>query len=146
MPSSILRSRLGTAWSRVVGVGWIGITLGLASVGASSQVIGRPVWWADDERWGTAGVIALVFVVFAIGTSVVVVSFLRGPAIPWMSILGGALLGVSALLDRHASPGGAVVTSALAASAILIGIGSLSDRRPDHAPDNRAASAATTSS
>ena len=140
-----VRLRLGSGWARVVAVGWIGITLGLASVGASSQVIGRPVWWADDGRWGTTGVIALVFVVFAASTVVVVVSFRQGPAVPHVSILGGILLAISAVIDRHASPGGAVVSGALAASAILIGIGALSGRRPDQAPENRAASATTTS-
>lgn len=116
----------------MVGIGWVGITLGLASVGASSQVIGRPVWWADDVRWGTGGVIAIVLTVFAISTAVVVVAFLRGPAIPQVSMVGGLLLAFSAVLDRDASPGGAVVTAALAASAVLIGIGALSDRRAVH--------------
>ena len=139
----------------MVGIGWVGITLGLASVGASSQVIGRPVWWADDVRWGTGGVVALVLIVFAISTGVVVVAFLRGPAIPQVSMLGGLLLAVCALLDRDDSPGGAVVTAALAASAVLIGIGALSDRRSDHGHSDhgrsdhdtasRAASAPTTS-
>lgn len=142
---SVRRTHLGTAWARVVGIGWVGITLGLASVGASSQVIGRPVWWADDVRWGTVGVVAIVIAMFAASTSVVVISFLHGPLIPQMSILGGLLLGVSAFADRHASPGGAVVTGALAASALLIGIGATSNRRGDQASDSRAANASSTS-
>lgn len=140
-----VRLRLGPGWARVVAVGWIGVTLGLASVGASSQVIGRPVWWADDGRWGTAGVVAVVFAVFAASTGVVVISFRRGPNVPHVSIVGGFLLAVGAVIDRHSSPGGAVVTGALATSAILIGIGSFSGRRPDQAPENRSASATTTS-
>lgn len=140
-----VRLRLGSGWARVVAVGWIGITLGLASVGASSQVIGRPVWWADDARWGTAGVVAVVFAVFAASTSVVVVSFRRGPTVPHVSIAAGLLLAISAVIDQHASPGGAVVTGALAASAILIGVGAFSGRRPDQAPENFSASATTTS-
>lgn len=139
------RWRLGTAWARVVGAGWIGITLGLASVGASSQVIGRPVWWADDVRWGTTGVVVLVFLVFAASTTVTLIAFLRGPAIPVVSIVGGVLLAASALVDRHSSPGGAVVTGALAASAVLIGIGASSGRVADHRPDKRDASSTTTS-
>jgi hypothetical protein len=142
----VRRLRLGTAWARVVGVGWIGITLGLASVGASSQVVGRPVWWADDVRWGTTGVIALVLLVFASSTAVTSIAFLRGPAIPQVSIVGGVLLAVSAVVDRHSSPGGAVVTGALAASAILIGVGALSGRCSDQDLDSRAANSPTTSS
>lgn len=140
-----VRLRLGSGWARVVAIGWIGITLGLASVGASSQVIGRPVWWADDGRWGTVGVVAVVFAVFATSTGVVFVSFRRGAVVPYVSIVAGLLLAISAVIDRHASPGGAVVTGALAASAVLIGIGAFSGRRPDHAPENRSASATTTS-
>lgn len=140
-----VRLRLDSGWARVVAIGWVGITLGLASVGASSQVIGRPVWWADDGRWGTVGVAAVVFLVFAASTGVVIVSFRRGPTVPHLSILGGLLLATSGVVDRHASPGGAVVTGALAASAILIGIGSFSGRRPDQAPENFTANAPTTS-
>lgn len=137
------RHRLTTAWSRVVGVGWVGLTLALASVGASSQVIGRPVWWADDLRWGTFGVIVTVFVVFALCTAVAAWSFLGGPWVPQASLAGGIFLAVNAIVDRHSSPGGAVVTAALAAAAILLGVGSLSGRRHDDA--RRAASSATTS-
>lgn len=132
----------------MVGIGWVGITLGLASVGASSQVIGRPVWWADDVRWGTVGVVAIVVAVFAVSTAIVTWAFVRGPWIPQVSVVGGLLLGASALFDRHDSPGGAVVTAALGAAAILIGIGSMSGRLPrsrvDHARDSRAANASTT--
>jgi hypothetical protein len=123
----------------------MGITLGLASVGASSQVIGRPVWWADDVRWGTTGVVALVFGVFAASTTVTLIAFLRGPVIPQLSIVGGVLLAVSAVADRHSSPGGAVVTGALAAAAALIGIGALSGRVEVQDPGKRDANSTTTS-
>lgn len=136
--------RLSRAWSRVVGAGWVGLTLALASVGASSQVIGRPVWWADDIRWGTIGVVVAVFVVFALCTGVAVWSFLGGPFVPQASIVAGSLLAVSAFVDRHSSPGGAVVTGALAASALLLGIGSLSGRRQPDDAANRTASSANT--
>ncbi|MFZ8901708.1 MAG: hypothetical protein ACO39Y_04405 [Ilumatobacteraceae bacterium] len=136
--------RLPPSWSRVVGVGWVGLTLGLASVGASSQVIGRPVWWADDIRWGTVGVIVTVFVVFALCTGITVWAFLSGPFIPQVSAVGGLLLAASALADRDSSPGGAVVTGALAASALLLGFGSWSGRRQLGDADNRAASSAST--
>lgn len=128
----------------MVGAGWVGLTLGLASVGASSQVIGRPVWWADDVRWGTVGVVATVFVVFALCTGVAVWAFLSGPFVPQFSIVGGLLLGASAIVDRHSSPGGAVVTAALAASAVLLGIGSFSARRHLDGPASRRASSART--
>jgi hypothetical protein len=103
------------------------------------------VWWADDVRWGTTGVVVLVFLVFAASTAVTLIAFLRGPSIPAVSIVGGALLAASALVDRHSSPGGAVVTGALAASAVLIGIGALSGRVADQRPDKRDANSATTS-
>lgn len=126
-----------------MGAGWVGLTLALASVGASSQVIGRPVWWADDLRWGTIGVIVTVFVVFALCTGVAAWSFLGGPWIPHVSLAGGILLAVNAVVDRHSSPGGAVVTAALAGAGVLLGVGSLSGRRHDEA--SRVASSNKTS-
>lgn len=87
-----------------------------------------------------------MLLVFASSTAVTSIAFLRGPAIPQVSIVGGVLLAVSAVVDRHSSPGGAVVTGALAASAILIGVGALSGRCSDQDLDSRAANSPTTSS
>lgn len=140
VPKTSVRRHLGTAWSRVVGAGWIGITLGLASVGASSQVIGRPLWWADDVRWGAVGVLVPVVFVFGSSTAVVIWSLFRRRWVPQVSIVGGVLLAVSAFADRHASPGGAVVTVALAAAALLIGVGALSGQTPGTPDVVRAAS------
>lgn len=142
--TSVRRNRLGTAWARVVAAGWVGITLGLASIGASSQVIGRPVWWADDVRWGTVGVVAMVFAVFALCTGIVVWCFIGGSWIPQVSTLGGLLLAIAAFADRDASPGGAIVTGALAAAAILLGVGALSGLSSGLVQRNDAASDSTT--
>jgi hypothetical protein len=121
--------RLVDGWCRTIAIGWIGIAIALASVGASSQMIGRPAWWADDQRWNTVVVTALVMVVFVAITFVAVWAFFRGPFIPEISATGGVLLAVCAFVDRHASPGAAIVTAVLAASAVLLAVAGLSGRQ-----------------
>jgi len=98
----------------------------LACVGASSQIIGRPTWWADDERWSTPIVSVFVVVVFGAATAIAVWSFFRRPFTPFVSTSGALLLGASALADADSSPGSAVVTAALATAALLLSIGSFS--------------------
>lgn len=130
------RHRLTDTWCRTLGIGWTGIAIALAGVGASSQMIGRPVWWADDERWNMALVTTLVIGVFLAITFVCVWSFFRGPYIPQISAGGAILLGVSAFVDRDSSPGGAVVTTVIAASALLLSVAGLSGRTTPSQDDN----------
>lgn len=102
----------------------------LACVGASSQIIGRPTWWADDERWSAVVVSIFVLVVFGAATAIAVWSFFRRPFTPFVSTTGALLLGASSLADVDSSPGSAVVTGALAVAALLLSIGSFSGIEP----------------
>lgn len=134
-----LRHRLTDGWSRTIGIGWFGIAIALACVGASSRMIGRPAWWADEQRWNPVVVVILVVAVFAVITFLCVWSFFRGPFIAQLTAIGALLLGVSALADRHSSPGVAVVTTVLAAAAKLLALAALSGReRPDQSPSREA--------
>ena len=126
------RSRLTIGWARTVAAGWALMAICLACVGASSQIIGRPTWWADDERWSTVLVSIFVVLVFGAATAVAVWALFRRPFTPLISTTGAVLLGASALVDIDTSPGSAVVTGALATAALLLSIGSLSGiERPD---------------
>jgi hypothetical protein len=124
------RSRLTIGWARTVAAGWALMAICLACVGASSQIIGRPTWWADDERWSAVVVSIFVLVVFGAATAIAVWSFFRRPFTPFVSTTGALLLGASSLADVDSSPGSAVVTGALAVAALLLSIGSLSGIEP----------------
>ncbi|MEY3493804.1 MAG: hypothetical protein RL413_1222 [Actinomycetota bacterium] len=124
------RSRLTIGWARTVAAGWALMAICLACVGASSQIIGRPTWWADDERWSAVIVSIFVLVVFGAATAIAVWSFFRRPFTPFVSTTGALLLGASSLADVDSSPGSAVVTGALAVAALLLSIGSLSGIEP----------------
>lgn len=138
--------RLTDGWCRTIGLGWFGIAIALACVGASSQMIGRPAWWADDQRWGTVVVSILVVAVFVAITFVCVWSFFRGPFIPQLTTTGAALLAISAFVDRDSSPGVAVVTAVLAGSALLLAVAGLSGGRPADQPISRSASSSSIAS
>lgn len=138
--------RLTDGWCRTIGLGWFGIAIALACVGASSQMIGRPAWWADDQRWGTVVVSILVVAVFVAITFVCVWSFFRGPFIPQLTTTGAALLAISAFVDRDSSPGVAVVTAVLAGHALLLAVAGLSGGRPVDQPISRSASASSIAS
>ena len=124
------RSRLTIGWARTVAAGWALMAICLACVGASSQIIGRPTWWADDERWSAVVVSIFVLVVFGAATAIAVWSFFRRPFTPFVSTTGALLLGASSLADVDSSPGAAVVTGALAVAALLLSIGSFSGIEP----------------
>ncbi|MEY3341518.1 MAG: hypothetical protein RLZZ269_1429 [Actinomycetota bacterium] len=124
------RSRLTIGWARTVAAGWALMAICLACVGASSQIIGRPTWWADDERWSAVIVSIFVLVVFGAATAIAVWSFFRRPFTPFVSTTGALLLGASSLADVDSSPGSAVVTGALAVAALLLSIGSFSGIEP----------------
>ncbi len=138
--------RLTDGWCRTIGLGWFGVAIALACVGASSRMIGRPAWWADDQRWGDVLTSILVVAVFVAITFECVWSFFRGPFVPEFTAAGAVLLAISAWVDRHSSPGTAVVTAVLAASAVLLAVAALSGRRRVTQPDNRSASASSTAS
>lgn len=146
LPGRAPHRRTRASWCRVSAIGWLGIALGLASVGASSQMIGRPTWWADDDRWNSVVLGIFVVGVFAVVTFVVVWSAFDGPYLPSVSLAGSSFLGVVALVDRDSSPGAAVVTAALAASGVLLAFAVSSGRRQPDAASSDAASRAASSS
>lgn len=121
-------SRLTIGWSRTIAIGWALMAVCLACVGASSQIIGRPTWWADDQRWSRVVVSVLVLAVFGAVTFVAVWALLRRPFTPQLSAAASFLLGVSAVADIDTSPGSAVVTAALAGAGLLLSIGAVSGR------------------
>gem|GEM_PF-967165 len=138
--------RLTDGWCRTIGLGWFGIAIALACVGASSQMIGRPAWWADDERWGNVVVSILVVAVFLVITFVCVWSFFRGPFVPELTAAAAVFLAISAFVDRDSSPGAAVVTAVLAGSALLFAVAGLSGRRRVTQPSSRPASSSSIAS
>ena len=115
-------------WSRVVLSGWLALTLALVAVGTSSHVIGRPVFWLDDQRWTIPGAV-LITVGLAVPVAVIIyVCSINGPYIPYLSLVGTAELALLAIFDRHRSPGAAVVLGALAGAALLFSVASFSGR------------------
>jgi hypothetical protein len=112
--------RLTPGWSRTSFLGWGSLAVALACTGISSHIIGRPVFWLDDQRW-PVGVLVLLAVCVA-GPALLCAfwSYLNGNWVPVASGVSTAVLAVAALLDRHASPGAAVVEGALAGAGLLI--------------------------
>lgn len=100
-------------------VAWLGMVASLIAVGVSSHVIGRPVFWLDDQRWGLVGTAIITAAIFVPFGAIVVVSSLEGPFIPFIGIVTTVELAVLAILDRHRSPGAAVVTGVLVLAGLL---------------------------
>ena len=123
-PGLGLRFRLTRAWGRVLVAGWTALSLTLVCVAASSQIIGRPVWWIDDQRFPTTTLALLLIAVFAVPFAVVVWSMFSGPFAPLASIVASIEIAVLAVTDRHASPGSAVVLAIIAVAALLLSIAS----------------------
>jgi hypothetical protein len=114
--------QLTAGWSRTIFLGWAGLTCALASVGISSHIIGRPVFWLDDQRWAPP-VLGLLAILVAGPLLVTAVwSYTGRPWIPAVSSASTLVLAVSALIDRHNSPGAAVVTGALAIAGALLSV------------------------
>ena len=120
--------RLTPGWSRTAFLGWGGIAIALACTGISSHIIGRPVFWLDDQRW-PVGVLVLLAVCVA-GPSFFSAfwSYLNRTWVPLLSGGSTAVLAVAALLDRHTSPGAAVVEGALAGAGLLMTLATLAGR------------------
>lgn len=105
-------------------VGWFGVGLGLACVAASSQIIGRPVWWLDDQRFPNQVLALFLVAVFALPMGLALWSMFYGPWVPHLSLVGAVELAVLALSERHRTPGAAVVLATLAVAALLLAIAS----------------------
>lgn len=104
------------------------MSLCVAAVAISSDLIGRPLWWADEERWSTPILYSLGLVLLVPSVVSTVMSLLRSPRAHWSAWLVAVELAVLALIDRHDSPGSAVVLGALAAAAALAGVATLGSR------------------
>ena len=120
--------RVHPVWARVLAVFWVAMSLSIVAVAISSDLIGRPLWWADEDRWSTP--MLYVLGVTLVSPSVLSIAFCltRNRWVQWGAWSVGVELGVLALLDRHDSPGSAVVLAALAVAAALAGVATLSAR------------------
>ncbi|MBJ7361573.1 MAG: hypothetical protein JHD36_02400, partial [Ilumatobacteraceae bacterium] len=78
LPKIGLEQRLTRVWGRTVALGWTLIAVAMITVGASSQVIGRPMIWIDDQRFGAVTLIMLVAATFAPVIILVTWSLLAG--------------------------------------------------------------------
>lgn len=120
--------RPARGWSIVIFIGWLVNAASVILVGVSSHVIGRPVFWLDDQRWGIAGVVVITAALAVPFGTVLVLIYYRGPLVPQVSILITAELLVLALLDRHGSPGAAVVIGGLALAGLLLSLATFGGR------------------
>ena len=128
LPKIGTEQRLTRVWGRTVALGWTLIAVALITVGASSQVIGRPMIWIDDQRFGAVTLALLVAATFAPVIILVTWSLLAGPWVPFLSLLVTGELILWAALDRHNSPGGALVTIFLAIAGLLLSASSFGGR------------------
>jgi len=123
-------NRLHPVWSRFLAVYWVAMTLGISSVAISSDLIGRPLWWVDDQRWSMP--VIYVLATLFVGPTVVL-AFSAAVRVRWLHwpSFGIALeLIALALIDRDRSPGSSVVLGALGVAAMLAAIASMGARLP----------------
>ena len=128
MPSSGQQHRLTPAWGRTITLGWTLNMFALICVGASSQMIGRPAIWLDDQRWNavtlTLLVVAACFPLMATGLW----SLFHGPYVCYVSIVPTITLATLAAVDRHNSPGSAAITLILAIAGVCLVAGAFAGR------------------
>jgi membrane protease YdiL (CAAX protease family) len=123
--------RVHPVWARVLAVFWVLVSLGVAAVAISSDLIGRPVWWADEQRWPYLVLYALGLLFLLPSVLMTVLSLLRGPWVHLGAWIVSVELAALALVDRNDSPGSAVVLAALAVASLLAGVAALSARSLD---------------
>jgi hypothetical protein len=95
------------------------MALALVAVGSSSHVIGRPVFWLDDQRWSIPGSILMTVVVSIPIAATVLICYLRGPWVAYLSSIATVEIALLAMFDRNRSPGAAAVLAALAVAGML---------------------------
>lgn len=127
-PGARQQTRLAPAWSRIIALGWLLEMFALICVGASSQIIGRPVIWLDDQRWGSVMLTILVVATCFPLMATALWSLFHGPQVFLVSAVPTSILMVLAVLDRDSSPGSAVVTFVLAISGLLLMVGAFAGR------------------
>jgi len=127
-PDAGQQHRLTPAWGRVIALGWLFNMFALICLGASSQMIGRPVIWLDDQRWNamslTLFVVATCFPLMATALW----SLFHGPHVCYISIIPTMILVIVAAVDRHNSPGSAIVTLILAIAGVGLMAGAFAGR------------------
>jgi hypothetical protein len=128
MPSAGQQHRLTPTWGRVIALGWLLNMFALICVGASSQIIGRPVIWLDDQRWNSATLTLFVAVACFPLMATALWSLFRGPHVCYLSVVPTIVLLVLAALDRDNSPGSAVVTLLLGVAGALSIVGAFAGR------------------
>lgn len=122
------RRRLTPGWFRTVLIGWCGLFVALVCVGISSHIIGRPVFWLDDQRWSIPLLIAIALAISGPPIVAAIWALAHGPWMPSVSFIATSVLLFAAFVDRHSSPGAAFVTLALGVSGMLLSASSLAGR------------------
>jgi hypothetical protein len=127
-PKSAQQHRLTPAWGRTIALVWLLNMFALVCTGASSQIIGRPVIWLDDQRWGALTLTLLVIATCFPLMATALWSLFHGPHVWLVSVVPVIDLLVLAALDRHNSPGSAVVTLLLGVAGTLSIAGAFAGR------------------
>ena len=127
-PDASQHHRLTPAWGRVIACGWLLNMFALICVGASSQMIGRPVIWLDDQRWNAVALTFFVVVACFPLMATALWSLFHGPHVCYISIVPTIILAMLAVTDRHNSPGSAIVTLILAIAGGCLVAGSFAGR------------------
>lgn len=127
-PDAGQQHRLALAWGRVIALGWLLNMFALICVGASSQMIGRPVIWLDDQRWNAVTLTLLVLVACFPLMATGLWSLFHGPHVCYISIVPTIILVMLAAVDRHNSPGSATVTLILAMAGVCLVAGAFAGR------------------
>lgn len=127
-PNAGQQHRLTPAWGRVIAFGCLLNMFALICVGASSQMIGRPVIWLDDQRWNAMSLtLFVVAACFPLGATALW-SLFHGPHVCYISIIPTIILVILAAVDRHNSPGSAIVTLILAIAGACLMAGAFAGR------------------
>ena len=127
-PDAGQQYRLTPAWGRVIALGWLFNMFALVCLGASSQIIGRPVIWLDDQRWNAMTLTLLVLAACFPLMATALWSLFHGPQVCYISIIPTIILLILAVVDRHNSPGSAIVTLTLAIAGVGLMAGAFAGR------------------
>jgi len=128
MPSAGQQHRLTPAWGRVIALGWLLNMFALICVGASSQMIGRPVIWLDDQRWNSVTLTLFVVAACFPLMTAALWSLFQGPHVCYVSMIPTITLVLLAVVDRDNTPGSAIVTVVLAAAGTCLVAGAFAGR------------------
>jgi hypothetical protein len=117
--------QLTAGWRWVMLLGWGAVVIGLMAVGGAGDLLGKQPWWLDGPR---------LVVPFAVPAAATLLAFINARPAVWIGFAGVVSLTVTALLDRHDSPGVAVTTAVLAMIGLLTTVSCLAGRMPRPRP------------